>query len=1206
MKYKKMNTDKKFLSFVLVLATLITSLGLPQLAMASDESTFVVGDVYTFDVKTSNGKNDIVAQCIEINPDTGNATFQSYGMTHGSYPGGAKVSDEFKGTDNVNDITKDYSEDLTNYDKGGVIKAFVDKYNGYLVGTPCLPDKNSLKGIRYYDSTVFGNVYTNSSDDNVNNERFQVWLKGSRTLYAGTVDDSMKAMDSIVAPVFVLKKEAASIIMKNASYSDYPVTEMPGTLDSFKENDDYEFDVKTSGSYGNMMAKCISVDPKTGDATFISYGMTSGSSPAGVNDQDSESDGGEDSLANGYDLVTDKTKDYTADLTDYAKDGVIKKFVDKYKKYLVVDPYLPDSDILEKEILRGSYDGRKISDVSKVKTAPYYWCKDGSSCILRPGYGDPEKNTKLAGIICPEFTLKKEAAHLFKNGGNLTIRLDICHEDENDNPVTDIEGYGIVYSGAGVSLAGRYFNIYDIADEITAEYDPYLKVDYAKSNYNCFNKMINRASSLEDPFLVCDIFTTVNNDNDNNKYKISRENIQVTDVYENRSYFVQDLMQQQHSAESTGATYSYKDIDTFSSSSGETIPEWIDSNDDGTISGKIPAYTVKDHDVHLMLMSDTGIKDYVGQSYDVRSLAKIKRRYRLQNEDGSWGKYEDIDEDYYSEYSIVDQWVRPADDTYEEAVIPAYYVTDRPRTLTANVYRKVLVKQYTVTRQYRLQNEDGTYPDKYTQIDTGTYTAGQTIDAWSSADDKNIDKNLYETATIDAYTVEDSDKTLSVDIPRKTKKPVTAKHTVTRQYRLQNKDGTFGDYQTIDSKEYATGDKISAWERPADDTYEAASIAEYTVSDHDDTLSVDVHRKAPKPAPVKEKYTVKRQYRLQKADGSFGDYQTIDAKEYNTGDRIATWNRPADDTYEADTIPEYIVKDYNDTLSVDVLRKKSEPEPVPAPTPTPKKYTVKRQYRLENEDGTFGDYQTIDVKEYDTGDKIAAWYRPADDTYESAVIPEYTVTDHDDVLSVDIRRKPKPAPGEHKITVTREYRLENEDGTWGDYTIIDSGTYSKGDVIPEWKREADDTYEQGVIEAYTITDEDAVLKTDISRKTFNGKISYRFEQKDGTFSPYKTAWIGTLRAGQEHTWTRAEDDTYYKAKETASIDTPDVKVNVMRKPGKTVSIPDKKKPDEPQTINLPKTSDGTPVLPLIIALIMMISGAVMTFTGISKKSRHRR
>lgn len=357
-------------------------------------------------------------------------------------------------------------------------------------------------------------------------------------------------------------------------------------------------------------------------------------------------------------------------------------------------------------------------------------------------------------------------------------------------------------------------------------------------------------------------------------------------------------------------------------------------------------------------------------------------------------------------------------------------------------------------------------------------------------------------------------------------------------------------------------------------------------------------------SPVKEKYTVKRQYRLQKADGSFGDYQTIDAKEYNTGDRIAAWNRPADDTYEAATIPEYTVKDYNDTLSVDVLRKKSEA--APTPTPTPKKYTVKRQYRLENEDGTFGDYQTIDVKKYDPGDRIAAWHRPADDTYESAVIPEYTVTDHDDVLSVDIRRKPKPAPGEYKITVTREYRLENKDGTWGDYTIIDSGTYSKGDVIPEWKREADDIYEQGIIEAYTVTDEDAVLKADISRKTFNGKISYRFEQKDGTFSPYKTAWTGTLHAGQEHTWIRAGDDTYYEAKGTASIDTPDVKVNVMRKPGKTVPIPDKKKPDEPQTINLPKTSDGTPVLPLIIALIMMISGAVMTFTGISKKSRHRR
>ena len=68
-------------------------------------------------------------------------------------------------------------------------------------------------------------------------------------------------------------------------------------------------------------------------------------------------------------------------------------------------------------------------------------------------------------------------------------------------------------------------------------------------------------------------------------------------------------------------------------------------------------------------------------------------------------------------------------------------------------------------------------------------------------------------------------------------------YTITRQYRLQNVGGGYANYQQIDSKSYKYGASIPAWNRAKDETYEAASIAAYTVEAKDHTLSVDVHRR---------------------------------------------------------------------------------------------------------------------------------------------------------------------------------------------------------------------------------------------------------------------------------------------------------------------------------------------------------------------------
>lgn len=90
---------------------------------------------------------------------------------------------------------------------------------------------------------------------------------------------------------------------------------------------------------------------------------------------------------------------------------------------------------------------------------------------------------------------------------------------------------------------------------------------------------------------------------------------------------------------------------------------------------------------------------------------------------------------------------------------------------------------------------------------------------------------------------------------------------VKRQYRLENADGTFSAYTTIDSKKYKYGASVAVWNRAADTTYQAASIAAYTVPAKDSTLSTDVKRLTSTNNKI--------QYRLQNADGSYPSAYTV-------------------------------------------------------------------------------------------------------------------------------------------------------------------------------------------------------------------------------------------------------------------------------------------------------------------------------------------
>lgn len=148
------------------------------------------------------------------------------------------------------------------------------------------------------------------------------------------------------------------------------------------------------------------------------------------------------------------------------------------------------------------------------------------------------------------------------------------------------------------------------------------------------------------------------------------------------------------------------------------------------------------------------------------------------------------------------------------------------RTYTANWKANTDTKYKVIHQQEQL---DGSYKTIDTQNLTGT-----------------TDSKV--TPAVKAYTGFTAPTAQTVTIAGAGTTTITYKYsrnsyTITRQYRLQNAGGGYANYQQIDSKSYKYGASIPAWNRAKDATYEAASIAAYTVEAKDHILSADVHRR---------------------------------------------------------------------------------------------------------------------------------------------------------------------------------------------------------------------------------------------------------------------------------------------------------------------------------------------------------------------------
>ena len=210
-------------------------------------------------------------------------------------------------------------------------------------------------------------------------------------------------------------------------------------------------------------------------------------------------------------------------------------------------------------------------------------------------------------------------------------------------------------------------------------------------------------------------------------------------------------------------------------------------------------------------------------------------RYRYENADGTWGSWttaESVSKDYGSSYSWSTSSITNFNSTAYQATSVASYTVTAAKTNDVNIYRKT----FTCTKQYRLQNADGTYPSTYTAGGTESIRYGATCSYTTSAN-----TTIYTNQTKSVSNVTAA-QTISVDVPRKT-------FTCTKRYRLQNADGTFPSTYTSDGSvtayyggSCAYAKSVTDYKNAASGTNNAQASTTATNVTAAQTLSLDFYR----------------------------------------------------------------------------------------------------------------------------------------------------------------------------------------------------------------------------------------------------------------------------------------------------------------------------------------------------------------------------
>ena len=375
-----------------------------------------------------------------------------------------------------------------------------------------------------------------------------------------------------------------------------------------------------------------------------------------------------------------------------------------------------------------------------------------------------------------------------------------------------------------------------------------------------------------------------------------------------------------------------------------------------------------------------------------RKTFTCKIGYKLQKADGT---YENATNAVNStlRYGQTCSYSRTADTTYQAASYSS--------TITSNIDEtvNVLRKTFTVTKRYRLQGTNGTYPSSYTSDGTETALYGSTYTYSRAA------TTSHQAASITSSTIT-GNTTVSLDVPRKTV-------TVTKRYKLQGTDGTYPSSYTSDGTEQVLYGANYTYSISATTSHQAASTSASNITAAT-TLSLDVPRVV---------ITCNKQYRLQNADGTWGSYTndgsttTVYGGNCSYSKTVTNYKGSSGGTNGSAGSASASNVTGTQTLQVSMYRNT---------------FTITKRYRLQGTDGTYPSSYTADGTATALYGSTYTYSRAATTSHQAATTTSSTITGNV-TLSLDVPRK--------TVTITKRYRLQGTDGTYpSSYTADGTAT----------------------------------------------------------------------------------------------------------------------------------------------------------------------
>ena len=385
-----------------------------------------------------------------------------------------------------------------------------------------------------------------------------------------------------------------------------------------------------------------------------------------------------------------------------------------------------------------------------------------------------------------------------------------------------------------------------------------------------------------------------------------------------------------------------------------------------------------------------------------------------------------------------------------------------------------VIPKYTCTKQYRLQNADGTYPSSYTADGTEIIQRGEICSYY---------KTVTDYQPLGVATEMDEDKTLSLDLPRNTYTLTVSKDDT--YIDSVSGSGTYRWGQTVNiSATPKSNNRFTSWEQLISldyGTFGNANAASTTFTMPKSDAYVQAKGE-------KILYTCTKRYRLQNADGTYPSSYTADGTESVQQGSTCSYSKTVSYYQTKSTSA---VMDGNKTLSLDLPRN----------TYT---LTVDRDTAYITAVSGAGTYrwgQSISISASVAASSLFnGWTQTAGtaSSFGNAGATSTTFTMPKSNATVKANGKIKT------FTCTKQYRLQNANGTYpSSYTSAGSQTINYGSTCSYTQTASG--YQQQSTSKTNMT-ANATLSLDLPRNTYTLTVNRN------------TSYISSVSGGGTYRW----------------------------------------------------------------------------------------